>query len=367
MSEHINQIVFRHASAIEDQYVFFRPNIPPKKIRNAIRAYAKDVELEEVLALIDSTSFGSAKDGALLTATAFYAHNSLQKPTSIRLTDVDSIAFKEARLGNEIAINHTLFLTTLYPSKEALAAFARMLEEVVIASSGKEADERRRTEWEDKRQGLIKTLETIKSADLPTVLRDLDLVVAKLDLGSSSRAMDLDERRRALTLNLSTAAQKDRPELVRALTIIYEELSKQSEFLEGPEPALRLRLDYLNMAEAHVNDMISLQKDDAPEIVGLLGGEGASIGWAHGAAVIARGTLLEKIREERVRLMEAGLICSIGYCHRCKEIYSLDTSLACPVSPKHNLKEVIFMMPDDCAEGEQALRERFKLGPRAER
>ncbi len=117
MSEIISQIVSHHASSIEDHHIFLHPNIPPKKISSALEAYAKDVEPDEVLVLIDSTLSGNAKDGALLTATGFYARNKWQKPSSIDLAEIDSIAFRETKLGNEILINRTLFLSTRIPVK----------------------------------------------------------------------------------------------------------------------------------------------------------------------------------------------------------------------------------------------------------
>ncbi len=240
-----------------------------------------------------------------------------------------------------------------------------MLEDSVIAISRSVADERSRSSWEQMRQDLITSLETIKSPELSTILRDLDLVVAKLDLDDRARAKDLDERRQALTNALSSISPRERSELVGALITIYGKLGAQPAFMEGSDAALRLRLDFLKLSETYVDEMIAQSPESVPEIVGLVGGEAASIGWAYGTAVVAKGVLLEKVQEERVRLMEAGLIRSIGYCHRCKEIYWLDTSLACPVSPKHNLKEVVFMMLDDSAEVEQVLREKFKLGPKA--
>lgn len=47
--------------------------VTEKQIQNAIRAYAKDVRLEQVYALMDCTLFGSAKEGFLVTKEGVYS------------------------------------------------------------------------------------------------------------------------------------------------------------------------------------------------------------------------------------------------------------------------------------------------------
>ena len=44
-----------------------------EKVANAIRAYAKDVNAEDVLGLIDNTLFGSCKEGSIITKDAIYS------------------------------------------------------------------------------------------------------------------------------------------------------------------------------------------------------------------------------------------------------------------------------------------------------
>ena len=52
--------------------LYVSPGIPPKKLDNAIAAYALDVQPGYVLALYDSTVFGSAKDGILFLGDRMY-------------------------------------------------------------------------------------------------------------------------------------------------------------------------------------------------------------------------------------------------------------------------------------------------------
>lgn len=46
---------------------YFAPDIPPKKLSGALQSYGEHIKAEDVLVLIDSTIFGGAKEGALLT------------------------------------------------------------------------------------------------------------------------------------------------------------------------------------------------------------------------------------------------------------------------------------------------------------
>ena len=65
MSEKVGAVIERYAARIKDSHIFFRPNIPNKKLWNAVAAYANGANEADVLVLIDNTTFGSAKDGAL--------------------------------------------------------------------------------------------------------------------------------------------------------------------------------------------------------------------------------------------------------------------------------------------------------------
>lgn len=52
--------------------VFISPNIPEKKLNNAIAAYAKDVVPNYILGIVDTTLFGGAKEGFLFTGNKMY-------------------------------------------------------------------------------------------------------------------------------------------------------------------------------------------------------------------------------------------------------------------------------------------------------
>lgn len=110
------------------------PKIPQKKFRNARRAYAKDAARDKPLVLIDTTVFGGARNGALLTARKFYAREMGQKAQSVTLDGIESAYFVEGIANNALCVNQKKWLETNVPDKEALRHFAEMLSRIPHAS-----------------------------------------------------------------------------------------------------------------------------------------------------------------------------------------------------------------------------------------
>jgi len=138
MSESVLQIVHRYSTRIRQKAIYFSPNIPTKKLMNALNAYAFGGQREGALVLVDNTVFGSAKDGGLLTPTMFYAHNMMEPPVSISLRDIESVAFTEG-MTCRIHINGSNFLETNGLDKYAMRIFADMLREIAGQFRGQPA------------------------------------------------------------------------------------------------------------------------------------------------------------------------------------------------------------------------------------
>ena len=69
----IEQLIKDKAPEINDiGKVYVAPDIPDKKINNAVASYAQDVEAGYILAIIDTTIFGSGKEGFLFTGNKMY-------------------------------------------------------------------------------------------------------------------------------------------------------------------------------------------------------------------------------------------------------------------------------------------------------
>jgi len=132
MSQKILEIAARYSARIKDKYIFFSPNIPLKKLQNAMSSYATGVGAGSVIALIDNTCFGGAKDGALLTTTTLYVHNIAMAPQQIDLAEIESINFVQA-LTSVLHINDIPLLQINFPEKAAMVTFVHMLRDMVAA------------------------------------------------------------------------------------------------------------------------------------------------------------------------------------------------------------------------------------------
>ncbi len=72
------ELIKEHAEQFckTEDSVCFKPDIPEKKLNNAIKSYANEVDPSNVTALFDGTVLGSAKEGFLITLAGFYSKDS---------------------------------------------------------------------------------------------------------------------------------------------------------------------------------------------------------------------------------------------------------------------------------------------------
>lgn len=133
MKDEIKEIIKKYRAKIKDNYIYFRPFIPEKKIKNVLKSYAKDIERIDVYVLLDNTTFGSAKDGAIITDNSIIAHNIMQKPESFEFSIIKDIMFLENAFTSWLIINGMKFLEINFPEKSSMHLFAQMLKDIVKA------------------------------------------------------------------------------------------------------------------------------------------------------------------------------------------------------------------------------------------
>ncbi len=115
------------------------PNIPFKKLHNAIEDYAKDVRRKEVVALYDATLMGSAKDGALFMADRFvFQNNNLEPAYEVHYHDLVQVEPEKKMLGGKrlkLTINRgraTINLELDFSGRAKAAPFvSRLLEDIL--------------------------------------------------------------------------------------------------------------------------------------------------------------------------------------------------------------------------------------------
>ncbi len=119
--------------------LFVSPDIPVKRLNNAIGDYAKKVHPEEVVALYDATLLGSAKDGAVFTADRFvFQNNDLQPAHIVRYEDLVGVKLQKSFIGGrrlEVSVNRgraTLQLEIDFSGRKKAAPFVeRFLEQAM--------------------------------------------------------------------------------------------------------------------------------------------------------------------------------------------------------------------------------------------
>lgn len=120
--------------------LYVAPDIPFKKLHNAIEDYAKDVRRKEVLALYDATLMGSARDGAIFLADRFvFQNNNLEPAYEVRYNDLVQIEPEKKMLGGKrlkLTVNRgraTINLELDFSGKAKAAPYVtRLLEDILF-------------------------------------------------------------------------------------------------------------------------------------------------------------------------------------------------------------------------------------------
>lgn len=80
--------------------LFVTPNVPEKRLANAIGDYAHHVTRSEVLALYDATLSGNGKDGAVFARDRFVFQNTdLEAPQTVRYRDLVGVESSSRWMG----------------------------------------------------------------------------------------------------------------------------------------------------------------------------------------------------------------------------------------------------------------------------
>jgi DnaJ like chaperone protein len=129
MTSKLKNTVMKYKNIIYDDKIFFYPDIPSRKLNNAVKKYA-NINDETVLMLVDDTILGSAKAGLILTDRAIYIKDSNTDAFSCKISDIENITFKNYMLMQKLVINYTLDITFTQPKKKSLSSIADMLKEI---------------------------------------------------------------------------------------------------------------------------------------------------------------------------------------------------------------------------------------------
>ena len=119
--------------ALEESYqdaFYITPDIPEKKMNNAIKYIAEDCSKKDIIAVVDGTIFGSVKEGFVFTDTRFYAKVSGTK-LAISYTVIGSMKADRNKIvintkeGNTVFFRRLNILSGSWSCKIAKSTFKR--------------------------------------------------------------------------------------------------------------------------------------------------------------------------------------------------------------------------------------------------
>ena len=117
----IESTIRENIGRLRNEYtnLYVSPDIPAKKLDNAIAAYARDVQPGYVLALHDQTVFGSAKEGILFLGDRMYFSWNRRVISYLDIQDVELLKnFKLAKDGTKKEVEPSAIVTWSDGSKE---------------------------------------------------------------------------------------------------------------------------------------------------------------------------------------------------------------------------------------------------------
>ncbi len=123
--------------------LFVAPDIPFKKLHNAIEDYAPKVHRRDVVALYDGTLMGSAKDGALFLADrVIFQNNNLEPAYDVKYDDLVQVEMKKKMLSGpklHLSVNRgraTIEVELDFSGNAKAAPYvARLLEDVMFQTT----------------------------------------------------------------------------------------------------------------------------------------------------------------------------------------------------------------------------------------
>ena len=122
--------------------VVIAPNIPPRKLNGALSTYGLGFGAKpaDVLLLVDTTLFGSAGDGFMVTRTHLLAHDIATTPVGFELASLRFFVFNRGLVKVDVVVNGVHFVTLSCVEKDERQGLERMLQMLVEAVVGAGAE-----------------------------------------------------------------------------------------------------------------------------------------------------------------------------------------------------------------------------------
>jgi len=89
----INQFLKEKLADIEGK-TYISPNIPEKKLANAVKAFSYDGDEGAIIGILDNTMLGSAKEGVMLTGDRIFLKEAFEKPSTFNFSEINDVVYE---------------------------------------------------------------------------------------------------------------------------------------------------------------------------------------------------------------------------------------------------------------------------------
>lgn len=159
--------------------LFFKPNIPPKKLANAIKAYAPHVKEEDVYILADNTVFGKADNGMLITNIEIITKEQFENAKKIPLCEMRNFTFGGI-LGGNFILNGNKIITFTQLTKDDKNKLSTCLNFYLDGKQKRDQDElvkQKELEVEKEEAHKIQLQQQLSSISLSEIISSKDKVL----------------------------------------------------------------------------------------------------------------------------------------------------------------------------------------------
>jgi len=106
--------------------------IPSKKLNIALRSYCNDLSSNEVIFFLDTTVFGGAKEGLIISTKGLYAKDFGADPERVLFSNIATISYEKGKIVDTMLINGKKFMSSAGLNSNSFHLFFEKLQTFIF-------------------------------------------------------------------------------------------------------------------------------------------------------------------------------------------------------------------------------------------